>query len=135
MSVFTMILDIACSNGYAIASTLSTKYKRSVHFREYKRRVSDQLTFLWRAVKEGKEQKRVRTISEPMSISGEPTSSAESLCFHILSDNDTRGDGYLKDGVCYLCTVMGIDKTGVTRSLPRWGASNAVSASTCDAST
>ena len=37
MSVFTMIMDIACSNAYALCCTLSSKYKETVTFREFKR--------------------------------------------------------------------------------------------------
>jgi hypothetical protein len=120
MSVFTMILDIACSNGYAIACTLSTEYKRSVSFREFQRRVADQLTLPWSDLRrKGSEQKLcgdTRQKGSERKLKGsisEPRTDAESLRFHILSDNEKRKDGkYRKDGSCYLCDVMGLDATG-----------------------
>jgi hypothetical protein len=47
MSIFTMILDLACSNAYALACTLSTTYKSEVKFGEFKRRIADQLSLPW----------------------------------------------------------------------------------------
>jgi hypothetical protein len=116
MSIFTMILDIACSNGYAIACTLSTDYKRSVSFREFKQRVADQLTLPWIDTRQkGSEQKLKRSMSEP-------TTDAESLRFHILSDNEKRKDGkYRKDGSCSLCDVMGLDATGSNKKSSKMG--------------
>lgn len=115
MSLFTMILDLACSNGYAVACTLSTNYKRSVPFREFKRRVADQLTMPWRtATLKRKEQQCERAISETPP-------DADSLRFHILSDNEKRTDRYRKDGACYLCTLIGEDKTGADTKSSKMG--------------
>jgi hypothetical protein len=47
MTIFTLILDLACSNGYAVGCTLSTQYKHSVWFDEFKRRTAEQLTRPW----------------------------------------------------------------------------------------
>jgi hypothetical protein len=47
MTIFTLILDLACSNGYAIGCTLSTQYKCSVWFDKFKRRTAEQLTRPW----------------------------------------------------------------------------------------
>jgi hypothetical protein len=47
MTHFTLILDLACSNGYAVGCTLSTQYKPSVRFDEFKRHTAEQLTRPW----------------------------------------------------------------------------------------
>jgi hypothetical protein len=47
MTIFTWILDLACSNGYAVGCTLSMQYKRSVRFDEFKCRTDEQLTRPW----------------------------------------------------------------------------------------
>ena len=105
MSIFTMILDLACSNAYAVACALSTGYKTSVSFGEFKRRVAEQLT-LPLILKKKKD-----TAMEPNT-----STSHDNIRFHILSDNKKRKSTtaeryYRKDGKCYLCMVLGLEKT------------------------
>jgi hypothetical protein len=60
----------------------------------------------------GKGLKRKRTINGEPKIDAD-SFDADSLHCHILSDNEKRKDGkYRKDGKCYLCEIMGADKTG-----------------------
>jgi hypothetical protein len=43
MSIFTMLLDLAINNAYAIAGALDSTYKTSVGFCEFKQRVAEKL--------------------------------------------------------------------------------------------
>jgi hypothetical protein len=107
MSVFSMVMDLACSNGYAVGCTLSSEYKAEVTFSEFKRRVAEQLTSPWIAgrpkTKEGGGRKRKRNDQD----------SIDCLSTHILSENERRQNGvHLKCGDCFLCVIMGIEQTG-----------------------
>jgi hypothetical protein len=110
MSIFTMVMDLACSNGYAVACTLSSDYKEKVSFSEFKRRVAEQLTSSWIAgrpkTKEGGGRKRKTTVDDQDSID------PNSLSTHILSENESRTYGkHSKVGDCFLCAIMGTEQT------------------------
>jgi hypothetical protein len=109
MSVFTMILDLACNNGYAVACALSTKYKKKINFSEFKRRVADQLSRPWSLrKKDGRAQGQ--QVGAPSTITNE--NDANDLRLHVLTNNQERNSGKgLKDGKCYLCDVLGTEKT------------------------
>jgi len=89
MTIFTLILDLACSNGYAVGCTLSTQYKRSVRFDEFKRRTAEQLTRPWREERSKKASIKKRKRQDQESPSMPPAS----LQSHVLSDNAERNDG------------------------------------------
>jgi hypothetical protein len=117
MSVFTMIMDTVCSNAYALCCTLSSKYKETVTFREFKRRVADQMTLPWWQ-KRTAGQKRKRTDPNTEEVVDD---AILDLTSHILSDNALRKDGYRKDSECYLCAVMGKEYTGMDTKKTKMG--------------
>jgi hypothetical protein len=100
-------------NGYAVACTLSSNYKKFVSFSEFKRRVADQLSAPRQKRTEGR--KRKTTVDQASMV-------PNSLSSHILSDNETRKDGkYHKDSECFLCEVMGKDNTGSEKKFSKMG--------------
>jgi hypothetical protein len=125
MSVFTMIMDLACSNGYAVSCALSLNYKEKVTFREFKRRVADQMTSPW--VISAKQRRQKRTAGQKRKRTDPDTEEAvddailDPLTSHILSDNALRKDGYRKDSECYLCAVMGKQYTGIDTKKTKMG--------------
>jgi hypothetical protein len=131
MSIFTMILDIACSNAYAITCTLSMDYKRSVSFWEFgKWHVLDPLMLLWNNVRpKGKGWKCKKPLASQQSMQ----------TVYIFTSSQTMKRGRMGSIIRMVSATFARSweqiKWGVTRSLPRWGASSVVSATTCDAST
>ena len=112
MSIFMMILDLACSNGYAVACALLTAYKASVSYGEFKCHVADQLTLPW-SLRKNEVSSTQMEPNESTLCDNEVTSG---LHFHILCDNKKRkstidGVAYHKDGPYFLCTVLGLHKT------------------------
>jgi hypothetical protein len=109
-SIFSAILDFACNNGYAIGCTVSSSYKDKVSFREYKRRVAEQLTKPFRRA-------RLRRAS------AERPRQENNLHQHILTENIPRSETYNtpRSRDCFLCQILGIEKTGAPKKSTVFG--------------
>lgn len=100
MSLFTLYLDLSVHNAYALFQKIDPSMATKVQYREFKRRIAEQLVAPFLTILENKQANRKVATNKPLALHSNLTLGSTHGTMHILLENKNK-----LDENCFLCML------------------------------
>ena len=105
MTIFTLILDLAVNNAFALYNKVCPTLASTVHTREFKRKICEQLVKPYRHEKNKQKREESMTYVSPV-VPSLSDSVGIIECPHALVKNELGPLGRRTEYCCYLCNIL-----------------------------